>query len=423
MSVPVIGAHDARFLCGGPAGPPSEYNTFEEGVAHHAVAAVRPAGDLAAGIEPFQGGLGIRVDRQAAVLVVEHGVGQDRLLERVDPGAAVAPQHVRERDLGVLGRDPRRVEVDGGAAVLGLDALALLDLVEDRLADDVARAERVGELLAVGVQQDGAVGAGRLRDRVALHRLGPRAPVRVVLELVEVARLGAELERDPRHLAGRVRVVRRELAALLAPPGSSGRRQRASTVAASSSCSPQVARQPFSPGSSAESGLFGEQRSAAGLERVAERLRDRVPGAVAHLEQALRGGAAAAGEPVAAVLPRELDPELLEPVDRALRVAREDLDEAHVGAVVRALEDVRGVLLGRVVVPERRLDPALRLRGVARLDRALGGKADAGAGALGRDGRGEPGGAAADHEHVEGCALRHGVRIPEQLMHCISHRY
>ena len=135
--------------------------------------------------------------------------------QRIDARAAVAPQHVRERDLCVGLRDPRRIEVDGRAAILGLDALALRDLVEDRLADDVARAERVGELLAVGVQEDGAVGTRRLGDRVALHRLGPGAAVRVVLELVEVARLGAHLQRDPRHLAGRVRMVRRELAALL----------------------------------------------------------------------------------------------------------------------------------------------------------------------------------------------------------------
>ena len=37
----------------------------------------------------------------------------------------------------------------------------------------------------------------------------------MVLERVEVARLGAEVERDPRHLAGRVRMVGRELAARL----------------------------------------------------------------------------------------------------------------------------------------------------------------------------------------------------------------
>src|SRR3954452_7347441 len=49
---------------------------------------------------------------------------------------------------------------------------------------------------------------------------------------------------------------------------------------------------------------------------VAQRNRDRVPGAVAHLQQPLPGGAAALREAVAAVLARELDAELFEPVDR-----------------------------------------------------------------------------------------------------------
>ena len=142
------------------------------------------------------------------------------------PAGAVAAQHVRERELGVVRGDARRVEVDGGAAVGRLDALALRDLVDDRLADDVARAERVGELLAVGVQQHGAVRARRLGDRVALHRLRPRAAVRVVLERVEVARLGADVERDARHLAGRVRDGSSRARRAPRPPRSSGRRRR-----------------------------------------------------------------------------------------------------------------------------------------------------------------------------------------------------
>src|SRR5207248_9898442 len=70
---------------------------------------------------------------------------------------------------------------------------------EDRLRDGVARAERIGELLAVGVQEGRTVGASRLRDRVALHRRRPRAAVRVVLQRVEVAALGADVERSEEH--------------------------------------------------------------------------------------------------------------------------------------------------------------------------------------------------------------------------------
>src|SRR5204862_2379596 len=119
---------------------------------------------------------------------------------------------------------------------------------------------------------------------------------------------------------------------------------------------------------------------------------------VADLQQALARRAAAAGEPVAAVLARELDAQFLEPVDRGGRLGGEDLDEASVGGLVRGLPDVLGVLLGRVVLAERGLDTALRLRGVARLQRALRRNGDTGAGAVSRDGRGQPGGAATDHE-------------------------
>ena len=73
------------------------------------------------------------VDHEAAVLVVEDGVGEELLGERIDAGAAIAPQHVRQRDVRVGLRDARRVEEDGRAAVLGVDAAARLDLVEDRL--------------------------------------------------------------------------------------------------------------------------------------------------------------------------------------------------------------------------------------------------------------------------------------------------
>src|SRR5205823_6219733 len=108
-----------------------------------------------------------------------------------------------------------------------------------------------------------------------------------------------------------------------------------------------------------------------------------------------------------------LDAELLEPVNRRARVTREDVDESPVGSLVGGLPDVRGVLLRRVVVTERGLDAALRLRGVVGLQRALRRERDPGPGAVrGYRGR-EAGGAAADHEHVERGFLGHASTIPE----------
>ena len=175
----------------------------------------------------------------------------------------------------------------------------------------------------------------------------------------------------------------------------------ASIVAMSPSLTVNDARQPL--GGRLERGerVVLEARGAAGLVGVAERLRDRVAGAVADLEQPLARRAAAAREAVAAVLARERAAELLEPVDRALRVTDESLDEARIGGLVRRAHHVLGVQLGRVVGAEGRLDPALCLGRVVRLDRALGRERDARSGAIGGDGGRETRGTAADHEHVE----------------------
>src|SRR5436305_3563252 len=83
----------------GTTGSPSEDDAFEQRVAHHPVAPVRAAGDLAARVQALHRRLRVRVDHEPAVLVVEHRVGEDPLAERVDPPRAVAPQHVRERAL------------------------------------------------------------------------------------------------------------------------------------------------------------------------------------------------------------------------------------------------------------------------------------------------------------------------------------
>ena len=115
-----------------------------------------------------------------------------------------------------------------------------------------------------------------------------------------------------------------------------------------------------------------------------------MPGSIADLQQPLARSAAAFREPVTPVLTGELNPELFEPVDCARRLTCQDLDKPPVGGLVRALPDVLGVLLGRVVVAKGGLNPALRLRRVAGLQRSFGSEGDAGARPLRRDGRGEP---------------------------------
>src|SRR5581483_8193016 len=90
-----------RLLACRPSRAASEDHTLEKAVAHHPVAPVRAACDLAARVDAVERRLSVRVDHEPAVLVVEHGVREDLLRERVDARSAVAAEHVRKRHLGV----------------------------------------------------------------------------------------------------------------------------------------------------------------------------------------------------------------------------------------------------------------------------------------------------------------------------------
>src|SRR6266511_54633 len=289
ISVTLIeGVSRRRPFCGRAPGAPAEHRALQQRVAHHPVAAVRPARDLAAGEHAFERRLAVLVDHEAAVLVVEHRIGEDRLAQGVDATGAIAAQHVREGDLGVGLRNAGRVEIDRRAAVLRRHASSLLDLLEDGGRDCVARPERVGELLAVGVDEDGAVGARRLGDGIALHVPRPRAAVRVVLQSIEVAGFGAEIECNLGHLAGRAGMVRRELATFLGFSVAAPARRQDDGARCDLDLPSVLAPaggDPAAPGG-AQAGqrMMGEGRSTRALEGLAQGLGDCVARAIADLE-------------------------------------------------------------------------------------------------------------------------------------------
>src|SRR5215216_140477 len=59
-----------------------EDDALEQGVAHHAVAPVRAARDLAARVDTLERRLSVRVDREPAVLVMENRVRENLLGQR-----------------------------------------------------------------------------------------------------------------------------------------------------------------------------------------------------------------------------------------------------------------------------------------------------------------------------------------------------
>ena len=115
----------------------------------------------------------------------------------------------------------------------------------------------------------------------------------MVLERVEIACLGAEAERDLRHLAGRALVIRGQLAALfrLAVAAAAGRQHDgagldlvlAAACAPASRCLLEI-----------DERRLGERLRSGAFDDPAQRLRDRVAGAVSDLEQPLPRRAAAA---------------------------------------------------------------------------------------------------------------------------------
>ena len=123
---------------------------------------------------------------------------------------------------------------------------------------------------------------------------------------------------------------------------------------------------------------------------LVEHVDEHVAGDVGRVHGAGRaGGAERPLREPAVLVAREDRPPVLELVDVARRLAREDLDRVLVAEVVRALDRVIGVDLGIVLrrVAERRVDAAFGRAGVAARRVELGDDADVRAGIVSRDRR------------------------------------
>ena len=148
----------------------------------------------------------------------------------------------------------------------------------------------------------------------------------MVLQGVEVARLAAGGERDLGHLAGRAGGVRRERAEALglgeaAPAG--GQHDRAGGDGEAAAVALPERRAPARRGRLERLQRRVVERLDAGIgaDGRAQRGRDRVPCAIADLQQPLARRAATARQPVAAVgIVRERDAEALEACDRVGRL-------------------------------------------------------------------------------------------------------
>ena len=395
-------------------GAAAEGDRLHQGVAAQPVRAVdRDAGGLARGVEALQLGAAPLVRLDAAHVVVGARPHGDRLVDRVDA-------RVRHREVaraGELGEDllgPEVAQVEHHRAV---DAAPRLDLGRLRPRDDVARGklERVRRIalhepLAVLVDQEAALAAAALRDQ------DPRREHRRRVELHELHVLerqpGAERHRHPVARAG-VRVRRRPVEAPHAPRREDRRGSEHGLHAAVQEVPADDARAAAVVLHETEGEVLLEDDEPLLhplRELLEEHLDEHVPGDVGRVHGPRRaGGAERPLVELALGVPREDAAPVLELVDVARRLPGEDLDRVLVAQVVGALHRVEGVRLRVVVglVPERRVDAALRRAGVAAGRVELRDDGDARPRVVGLD-RGAHAGAAGTHdEHVE-----RGVHLP-----------
>src|SRR5438128_1322622 len=161
--------------------------------------------------EVAHAGLTVHVDLHAAVLVVERGIDQHRILRDVEPIALKLADHRREVLLQRAGPvreiQQRCVQPDADPPRDGADAAAFFAFADDRGGDYVARVQLVHEPLALGVDQMAALRPDALGDQRADQLLRVHRAGRVVLEGVDLQQLGPDPVRHRQRVPGRAVVV------------------------------------------------------------------------------------------------------------------------------------------------------------------------------------------------------------------------
>ena len=403
----------AELLPGGRAGAPAKDAHIQQRVAHQPVAAVDAARRLAGHEQAGDAGVAVGLDGDAAVLVVERGVDEHRVVDNVHAKAPELADHGRQLLLdgarAVEDVDHRRVEPHPLKPGRGLDAVApLLALADEGRRLDVAGLARKDELVAVDVAHLRAQAAHLLGHQQADDLLGIGGAGGVVLHGVDEGQRRADAVGHHQAVAGGAIVVGAGKAHVVQPAAAAGGDDRL-------------------PGADHRvlAGLQVQQHGAGGLalvvqqqldgrgeldhgdlvgvgaDLVAQGAHDLGAGIVARRVHALAAGAAAVdGDHRAVGLLVEHAAQALQPLDDAGRVAHQRLDQVGVVAEVAAADDVQVVLGRRVGLLVGGLDAALGHHGVGVAVAQLGDHQHLGAVLAGQQRRRRPRPAAADDQHV-----------------------
>ena len=288
------------------AGAPAEDRAVEQRVAHHAVAPVHAARDLAGGVEARR-----RSSRRArrsrgrrSGSAARGRCGSARRAGRCPPrGSAAACTAARSRRRRrAIGRQSSSTDGPPSGVVRPRPSSHSRTIAAATTSRPPSSSTKRSPC---GVEQHGAVRARRLGDRVALHRVGQSPPfgwycsasrsrasqpAASAISVTSPVAPAAFVENVPRRLAS---AKQRPPAASTMAPAATG---RLPPLALPERRAPPRRASRSSAASGAWSSVSMRASAADGL---AQRRRDRVPGAVADLQQPLARRAAAAREPVA----------------------------------------------------------------------------------------------------------------------------
>ncbi len=368
----------------------------------------RDARRLARGVEPLDLTEAPVVGLDATHVVVGAGPNRDRRVDRVDTRIGHR-ELARARQLreDLLGAEVAQVEEDRA-----VDAAAGLDLGGLGTRNDVARGElervrgvALHEALALLVDQIATLAAAALGDEdpARVHRR------RVELHELHVLQRQPGAERHRHAVAGAGVGVRRRPEDPADAAGGEDHRLAGQELDAAVH---QIPRDDARAAATVDHEPEGEELlvddHALGhplLQLLVEHLDQDVPGDVGRVDGARRAGRAERSlvEPTVGVA-REHAAPVLELVDVAGRLGREDLDRVLVAQVVGALDRVERVLLGAVLgrVAERSVDATLCRAGVTARRMQLRDHGDLRAPVVRLDGGTHAGAPGADDEDVVG---------------------
>ena len=184
-----------RLLRGVSAGVAAENDDIKQTVTHQTIAAVDAAYDLTGGVQIFDIGLAVVGDLKTAILVMECGVDQDRLLANVDAVLAEHTHHggdpLFDSACAMLQFDHGGIQPEGVTFGCGDAVTPIGAFPDDGGGGNVTGLQGIHEHFAICVDQHGAHTADFLRNQSAVDLGGESSAGGMVLQCVWIQKTGA----------------------------------------------------------------------------------------------------------------------------------------------------------------------------------------------------------------------------------------